>query len=39
MNNSYRYYQKEADNSIYEELEVNNKCIVKMFCLFLFHQV
>jgi superfamily II DNA or RNA helicase len=28
----FRYYQEEADNAIYEELLVNNKCIVKMFC-------
>ena len=32
MNNKYRYYQEEADKAIYEELQVNNKCIVKMFC-------
>ena len=24
--------QEEADNAIYEELLINNKCIVKMFC-------
>ena len=29
---SFRYYQEEADNSIYEKLLINNKCIVKMFC-------
>ena len=28
----FRYYQKEADNAIYEELLVNDKCIVKKFC-------
>jgi ribosomal RNA-processing protein 8 len=28
----FRYYQEEANNAIYEELLVNNKCIVKMFC-------
>jgi superfamily II DNA or RNA helicase len=28
----FRYYQVEADNAIYEELLVNRKCIVKMFC-------
>ena len=32
MSNVFRYYQEEADNAIYEELLVNNKCIVKMFC-------
>jgi superfamily II DNA or RNA helicase len=32
MEKSYRYYQKEADDAIYSELLVNNKCIVKMFC-------
>ena len=30
--NKYRYYQKEADVAIYNELLINNKCIVKMFC-------
>ena len=29
---NYRYYQKETDNNIYNELQKNNKCIVKMFC-------
>ena len=31
---SFRYYQEEADQAIYEELLLNNqpKCIVKMFC-------
>lgn len=28
----FRYYQSEADTAIYEELLINNKCIVKMFC-------
>jgi len=28
----FRYYQEEADNAIYKELLINNKCIVKMFC-------
>lgn len=28
----FRYYQKEADDAINEELIINNKCIVKMFC-------
>jgi ribosomal RNA-processing protein 8 len=32
MNHTYRYYQEEADKAIYEELLINNKCIVKMFC-------
>ena len=27
-----RYYQKEADEAIYDELLINIKCIVKMFC-------
>jgi superfamily II DNA or RNA helicase len=27
-----RYYQKKADESIFEELQENNKCLVKMFC-------
>jgi superfamily II DNA or RNA helicase len=29
---TYRYYQSEADEAIYNELLINNKCIVKMFC-------
>jgi superfamily II DNA or RNA helicase len=29
---TFRYYQEEADNAIYNELSTNNKCIVKMFC-------
>jgi len=32
MSKVFRYYQEEANNAIYEELRVNNKCIVKMFC-------
>lgn len=32
MSLEFRYYQKEADDAIYEELLINNKCIVKMFC-------
>ena len=32
MSKSYRYYQEEADSAIYEELLINNKCLVKMFC-------
>jgi superfamily II DNA or RNA helicase len=32
MISEYRYYQKEADYAIYEELLINKKCIVKMFC-------
>jgi len=32
MSKPLRYYQEEANNAIYEELLVNNKCIVKMFC-------
>ena len=28
----FRYYQVEADQAIHEELLINNKCIVKMFC-------
>jgi superfamily II DNA or RNA helicase len=31
-NELFRYYQKEADEAIYEELQSNNKCLVKMFC-------
>ena len=30
--NKYRYYQEEADNAIFAELEKNKKCIIKMFC-------
>ena len=32
MTNNFRYYQQEADVAIYEELLINNKCLVKMFC-------
>jgi superfamily II DNA or RNA helicase len=32
MSNKFRYYQKEADDAIYEELITNNKCLVEMFC-------
>jgi len=32
MTRELRYYQKEADDAIYNGLLVNNKCIVKMFC-------
>jgi superfamily II DNA or RNA helicase len=32
MSKVFRYYQEEANNAIYEELLVNNKCIVKKFC-------
>ena len=32
MEREFRDYQREADNAIYEELLINNKCIVKMFC-------
>ena len=32
LSKPYRYYQEEADYAIYEELLINNKCIVKMFC-------
>jgi superfamily II DNA or RNA helicase len=34
MTNGFRYYQKDADNAIYEELHTRGqaKCIVKMFC-------
>jgi hypothetical protein len=28
----FRHHQAEADDAIYEELLINNKCIVKMFC-------
>jgi superfamily II DNA or RNA helicase len=31
-NYRFREYQGEADKAIYDELLVNNKCIVKMFC-------
>jgi ribosomal RNA-processing protein 8 len=29
---TYRYYQKEADDAISQELLASNKCLVKMFC-------
>jgi superfamily II DNA or RNA helicase len=29
---SYRYYQEEVDLAIKEELLINDKCLVKMFC-------
>ena len=29
---TFRYYQSAANNAIHEELLVNNKCLVKMFC-------
>ena len=29
---TFRYYQEAADNSIFNELRINNKCLVKMFC-------
>ena len=32
MNKEFRYYQRECDDGIYEELHNNNKCLVKMFC-------
>jgi ribosomal RNA-processing protein 8 len=32
MANNFRDYQQEADVAIYEELLINNKCLVKMFC-------
>jgi superfamily II DNA or RNA helicase len=28
----FRYYQQEADDAIYNELLINDKCLVKMFC-------
>ena len=30
--NKFRDYQEEADQAITKELEISNKCIVKMFC-------
>lgn len=30
--NEYRYYQKEADYAIFNELYKSDKCLVKMFC-------
>ena len=32
MDFGFRYYQKEADEAIYDELLINNKCIEKLFC-------
>jgi superfamily II DNA or RNA helicase len=32
MSKNFRYYQKEADDAVYVELLINNKCIVKKFC-------
>ena len=32
MSKVFRDYQEEADNAIYEELLINSKCLVKMFC-------
>ena len=32
MTTEFRYYQQEADEAIFEELLMNNKCLVKMFC-------
>ncbi len=32
LSKPYRYYQQEADDAIYNELLVANKCLVKMFC-------
>jgi ribosomal RNA-processing protein 8 len=32
MTKTYRYYQSEADQAIYDELQLSDKCIVKMFC-------
>ena len=32
MAKSFRYYQTGADLAIYDELLINNKCLVKMFC-------
>jgi superfamily II DNA or RNA helicase len=29
---TFRYYQSEANEAIYNELLTNNKCLVKMFC-------
>ena len=31
-NQKFRPYQLEADDAIYDELQINNKCLVKMFC-------
>ena len=32
MSNKFRYYQKEADDAIFEELLTNKKCLVEKFC-------
>jgi predicted helicase len=32
MNTEFRKYQQEAHEAIFEELQENNKCLVKMFC-------
>ena len=32
MDFGFRYYQKEADEAIHNDLLVNKKCLVKMFC-------
>lgn len=32
MLSRYRYYQTEADQAIYDELQNADKCLVKMFC-------
>ena len=32
MEREPRYYQSEADKAIYEELLINDKCLIKMFC-------
>lgn len=32
MTNKFRYYQKQADIAISEELLLHDKCIIKMFC-------
>jgi superfamily II DNA or RNA helicase len=32
MTKSYRYYQQDADDAIFEELQNSDKCLVKMFC-------
>ena len=29
---TFRYYQKAADNAMFNELQTSNKCLVKMFC-------
>ncbi len=32
MERKFRFYQEEAYNAIIQDLEINNKCLVKMFC-------